>query len=72
MIDEAKPLTVVEEAEKTILLTQGFKSWSKTAFNQFVNANLKFGRLDVAKISTMVKGNDLKHHSTCPIVIYIY
>ena len=60
MIDEAKPLTGEEEAEKRILLTQGFTSWSKIDFNQFVNANFKFGRLDVAKISSMVKGINFK------------
>lgn len=55
-IDEAMPLTKEEEAEKKILLTQGFPSWTKPAFNQFISANLQFGRLDIAEISKRVKG----------------
>ncbi len=75
MIDEAKPLTEEEEAEKRILLSQGFSSWNTLAFTQLINANLQFGRLDIAAISNRVKGILFKHDSTlstnCKLFIFI-
>ena len=73
-IDDAKPLTEEEQKEKRVLLTRGFTSWSKIAFNQFVKANLKFGRLAIAEISNRVKGIIFQHNSTCPMLqsIFIY
>lgn len=56
MIDDAKPLTEEEKAETRTLLTQGFVSWTKPAFTQFIDANMKFGRLDIAEIAKRVKG----------------
>jgi hypothetical protein len=46
-IDEAEQLTDEEQAEKESLLTQGFISWTKRDFNQFIKANEKYGRDDV-------------------------
>ena len=73
-IDDAKPLTEEEQKEKRVLLTRGFTSWSKIAFNQFVKANLKFGRLAIAEISNRVKGIIFLYNSTFPMLqsIYIY
>lgn len=37
-IDEAVPLTEEEQAEKEVLVTQGFENWSRRDFQQFVRA----------------------------------
>ncbi|XP_053532812.1 probable global transcription activator SNF2L1 isoform X3 [Ictalurus punctatus] len=55
-IDEAEPLTPEETEEKEKLLTQGFTSWNKRDFNQFIKANEKYGRDDIDSIAREVEG----------------
>uniref|UniRef100_A0A5S6PYK1 Uncharacterized protein n=1 Tax=Trichuris muris TaxID=70415 RepID=A0A5S6PYK1_TRIMR len=55
-IDEARPLNEQELAEKECLLTKGFSNWSRRDFQQFVKANEKYGRSDMANISKEVDG----------------
>lgn len=55
-IDEAEQLTDDEQAEKESLLTQGFISWTKRDFNQFIKANEKYGRDDVEYMTKEVEG----------------
>ncbi|XP_014676572.1 PREDICTED: SWI/SNF-related matrix-associated actin-dependent regulator of chromatin subfamily A member 5-like [Priapulus caudatus] len=55
-IDEAEPLTEEEIAEKESLLNEGFTSWSKRDFNQFIKANEKYGRDDMENIAKEVEG----------------
>lgn len=59
-IDESEPLTDEEMAEKEKLLTQGFTSWTKRDFNQFIKANEKFGREDLDNIAREVEGKTAK------------
>ena len=51
-IDNATPLTEEEKEEKEELSTQGFGSWSRRDFQQFVNASGKFGRTDYEGIAS--------------------
>ncbi|CAO1385409.1 unnamed protein product [Diamesa serratosioi] len=55
-IDEADSLADDEIAEKESLLTQGFTTWSKRDFNQFIKANEKYGRDDIESIAKEVEG----------------
>ncbi|KAJ7995914.1 hypothetical protein DPEC_G00231650 [Dallia pectoralis] len=55
-IDEAGPLSSEETEEKEKLLTQGFTSWNKRDFNQFIKANEKYGRDDIDNIAREVEG----------------
>lgn len=55
-IDDAEVLSEEEISEKEDLLKQGFSSWTKRDFNQFVKANEKYGRDDVESISKEVEG----------------
>lgn len=55
-IDEAEPLADEEQAEKEQLLTQGFTTWTKRDFNQFIKANEKYGRDDIENIAKEVEG----------------
>ncbi|XP_067626571.1 chromatin-remodeling complex ATPase chain Iswi [Eurosta solidaginis] len=55
-IDEAEPLSEEEIAEKESLLTQGFTTWTKRDFNQFIKANEKYGRDDIENIAKDVEG----------------
>ncbi|XP_054738222.1 chromatin-remodeling complex ATPase chain Iswi [Anastrepha obliqua] len=55
-IDEAEPLSEEEVAEKESLLTQGFTTWTKRDFNQFIKANEKYGRDDIENIAKDVEG----------------
>lgn len=56
LIDSAELLTDAEVAEKEGLLNQGFTSWNKRDFNQFIKANEKYGRDDLESISKDVEG----------------
>ena len=56
LIDGAEALTDEEALEKETLLGEGFTSWSKRDFNQFVKANEKYGRDDLEAISKEVEG----------------
>ncbi|XP_048839487.1 probable global transcription activator SNF2L1 [Brienomyrus brachyistius] len=55
-IDEAEPLSPEEIEEKDKLLTQGFTTWNKRDFNQFIKANEKYGRDDIDNIAREVEG----------------
>ncbi|KAG2463900.1 SMCA1 protein, partial [Polypterus senegalus] len=55
-IDDAESLTPEETEEKEKLLTQGFTSWNKRDFNQFIKANEKYGRDDIDNIAREVEG----------------
>merc|ERR1711981_738641 len=55
-IDEAEELTEDEQLEKEDLLKEGFSTWSKRDFNQFIRLNEKYGREDVENISREVEG----------------
>merc|ERR1712228_76495 len=55
-IDEAEELTEDEQIEKEDLLKEGFSSWSKRDFNQFIRLNEKYGREDIDAISKEVEG----------------
>ncbi|EEB20390.1 helicase, putative [Pediculus humanus corporis] len=55
-IDDAEPLSDEEVAEKEKLLTQGFTTWTKRDFNQFIKANEKYGRDDIENIAKDVEG----------------
>lgn len=55
-IDESEALTDDDSLEKETLLTQGFTSWTKRDFNQFVKANEKYGRDDIENIAKEVEG----------------
>jgi SWI/SNF-related matrix-associated actin-dependent regulator of chromatin subfamily A member 5 len=43
-IDNATPLTEEEKQEKEELSTQGFSTWNRRDFQQFINASGKYGR----------------------------
>ncbi|XP_060688494.1 probable global transcription activator SNF2L1 isoform X1 [Hemiscyllium ocellatum] len=55
-IDDALPLNQKEIEEKEKLLTQGFTTWNKRDFNQFIKANEKYGRDDIDNIAREVEG----------------
>ena len=55
-IDDAEPLSEDEITEKESLLTQGFTTWSKRDFNQFIKATEKHGRDDYENIAKEVEG----------------
>ena len=42
-IDNADPLTEEEQAEKESLIKQGFETWSKRDFQQFIRALESYG-----------------------------
>lgn len=46
-IDNAEPLTEQEQAEKESLIKQGFESWSKRDFQQFIRALESYGWYNV-------------------------
>lgn len=72
-IDEAEPLTEDEQAEKESLLTQGFTTWTKRDFNQFIKANEKYGRDDIENIAKEVEGKTRPEWRRLlrPIVVYL-
>lgn len=55
-IDTAETLSEEEMEEKENLLNQGFVSWTKRDFNQFIKACEKYGRDDVDSICKDVEG----------------
>lgn len=59
LIGKQEKLTAEEEQEKEVLLQQGFSSWTKKDFKQFVQAIEKFGREDLKTIAEYInKGLD--------------
>ena len=59
-IDESEQLSEEEQKEKDDLLIQGFNSWNKRDFQQFIKANEKNGRDDVDQISREVEGKTIQ------------
>lgn len=55
-IDDATPLTEKEQDEKTRMSEQGFSSWNRRDFQQFLNGAAKHGRHNYADIATEVDG----------------
>ncbi|KAL5459816.1 hypothetical protein EMCRGX_G033193 [Ephydatia muelleri] len=55
-IDNAEPLTEEQQQEKEKLLQQGFSSWTRRDFNQFVKACAEHGRDGVDLICKEVEG----------------
>jgi SWI/SNF-related matrix-associated actin-dependent regulator of chromatin subfamily A member 5 len=55
-IDESEPLTEEEISEKENLLQEGFTTWTRRDFNQFIKANEKYGRDDMDSIQKEVEG----------------
>lgn len=52
IIDNAVPLTEEEQAEKEELSEQGFETWNRRDFQQFINGSHLFGRWDYEGIAT--------------------
>ncbi|PWY88515.1 hypothetical protein BO70DRAFT_359972 [Aspergillus heteromorphus CBS 117.55] len=57
-IDNAVPLTEEEQAEKARMSEDGFSTWNRRDFQQFVNGSAKFGRTDYAGIATEVDSKE--------------
>ncbi|KAL8947030.1 MAG: hypothetical protein Q9222_006649 [Ikaeria aurantiellina] len=55
-IDDAVELTEAERAEKEILSEQGFASWNRRDFQQFINGSAKHGRTNYPGIAEEVDG----------------
>eukprot|EP00959_Pyramimonas_sp_CCMP1952_P320335 6704123-Pyramimonas_sp.AAC.1 len=51
-----KTLSEPEKAERDRLLTEGFSSWSKRDFNNFVRGCERYGREDLDRITLEVEG----------------
>uniref|UniRef100_A0A8C8I8Y1 SNF2 related chromatin remodeling ATPase 1 n=1 Tax=Oncorhynchus tshawytscha TaxID=74940 RepID=A0A8C8I8Y1_ONCTS len=71
-IDEAGPLSPEETEEKEKLLTQGFTSWNKRDFNQFIKANEKYGRDDIDNIAREVEGKNPEEVVIIIMIIIYY
>ncbi|CAJ0861054.1 6255_t:CDS:10, partial [Entrophospora sp. SA101] len=54
-IDNAEPLTEMEEAEKKSLMKISFEGWNKRDFNLFISASAKYGRTAVEEIAKEVE-----------------
>ncbi|KAI9684453.1 MAG: hypothetical protein M1829_002263 [Trizodia sp. TS-e1964] len=59
-IEEAVPLTEKEQAEKARLVDQGFATWNRRDFQQFINGAAKHGRNNYADIATEVDSKSEK------------
>lgn len=57
-IDNAVPLTQEEQEEKTNLSTEGFSTWNRRDFQQFINGSAKFGRTNYEEIATEVDSKE--------------
>ncbi|KAJ5638073.1 hypothetical protein N7490_007952 [Penicillium lividum] len=57
-IDNSQPLTEEERAEKERLSEEGFSTWNRRDFQQFVNGSAKFGRTDYKGIATEVDSKE--------------
>ncbi|PYH84123.1 hypothetical protein BO82DRAFT_430224 [Aspergillus uvarum CBS 121591] len=57
-IDNAVPLTEEEQAQKAKMSEEGFSTWNRRDFQQFVNGSAKFGRTDYAGIATEVDSKE--------------
>ncbi|KAJ5892440.1 SNF2-related protein [Penicillium tannophilum] len=57
-IDNSVPLTEEERAEKDRMSEEGFSTWNRRDFQQFVNGSAKFGRTDYKGIATEVDSKE--------------
>jgi len=57
-IDNAVPLTEEEQAQKAVMSEEGFATWNRRDFQQFVNGSAKFGRTDYVGIATEVDSKE--------------
>ncbi|KAF9891951.1 hypothetical protein FE257_002914 [Aspergillus nanangensis] len=57
-IDNAVPLTEEEQEQKAKMSEEGFSTWNRRDFQQFVNGSAKFGRTDYDGIATEVDSKD--------------
>jgi SWI/SNF-related matrix-associated actin-dependent regulator of chromatin subfamily A member 5 len=57
-IDNAVPLTEEEQAEKAAMSEEGFATWNRRDFQQFINGSAKFGRTDYVGIATEVDSKE--------------
>ncbi|CAI7567863.1 unnamed protein product [Penicillium glandicola] len=65
-IDNAVPLTEEEQAEKARMSEEGFATWNRRDFQQFINGSAKFGRTDYKGIATEVDSkepSDIKEYA---------
>ena len=51
IIDNAEPLTEEEQLEKETLIKQGFESWSKRDFQQFIRALESYGWYSIVTVT---------------------
>lgn len=59
-IDNAVPLTIEEIEERNEFLNDNaFKDWSRREFQQFIKANEKYGRHDLANIAAEINTKTL-------------
>ncbi|KAL8457722.1 hypothetical protein ACS0TY_035549 [Phlomoides rotata] len=54
--DVVDPLTAEEQEEKERLLEEGFSTWSRRDFNNFIRACEKYGRNDIVSIASEIDG----------------
>jgi SWI/SNF-related matrix-associated actin-dependent regulator of chromatin subfamily A member 5 len=57
-IDNAVPLTEEEQVQKASMSEEGFATWNRRDFQQFVNGSAKFGRTDYVGIATEVDSKE--------------
>ncbi|OJJ82900.1 putative SNF2 family helicase/ATPase [Aspergillus glaucus CBS 516.65] len=57
-IDNAVSLTEDEQAKKAKMSEEGFSTWNRRDFQQFINGSAKFGRNDYSGIATEVDSKD--------------
>lgn len=57
-IDNAVPLTEEEQTEKARMSEEGFGTWNRRDFQQFINGSAKFGRTDYKGIATEVDSKE--------------
>lgn len=57
-IDNAVPLTEEDQARKAKMSEEGFSTWNRRDFQQFINGSAKFGRNDYVGIATEVDSKE--------------
>lgn len=57
-IDEAQPLTEEEQAEKEELASEGFETWNRRDFQQFINGSHTYGRNNYEGIAVQCQNKD--------------
>lgn len=57
-IDNAVPLTEDDQAKKAKMSEEGFSTWNRRDFQQFINGSARFGRNDYAGIATEVDSKE--------------